>query len=128
MFSNSSYSSLLILLISRMLPCFLPLQWDNVTEAAKAMIGDMLVMDPEQRAPAQSLLQHRWFLSDGPAAAPAAALGAHMVRRLRAFANMNHMKRLALVVLARTLTDKDVNRLRVSARENHSAQLYCIAR
>jgi hypothetical protein len=90
------------------------LQWDNVTEAAKAMIGDMLAMDPEQRAPAQTLLQHRWFLSDGPAAAPAAALGAHMVRRLRAFANMNHMKRLALVVLARTLTDKDVNRLRVS--------------
>lgn len=91
---------------------FVNREWNNVTEAAKAMIGDMLVMDPQQRSPAAALLQHRWFLSDGPAAAPAAALGAHMVRRLRAFANMNHMKRLALVVLARTLTDKDVNRLR----------------
>lgn len=45
--------------------------------------------------------------------APAAALGAHMVKRLRAFAGMSRMKRLALVVLARTLTDNDVKRLRV---------------
>lgn len=91
------------------------LQWDNVTEAAKSFISEMLVMDMHQRTTAAALLQHRWFKSDGGAAtAPAAALGAHMVRRLRAFANMNHMKRLALVVLARTLTDKDVNRLRVS--------------
>jgi len=48
------------------------------------------------------------------ATAPAAALGAHMVKRLRAFAGMSKMKRLALVVLARTLTDNDVKRLRVS--------------
>ena len=36
-----------------------------------------------------------------------------MVKRLRAFAGMSRMKRLALVVLARTLTDNDVKRLRV---------------
>jgi calcium-dependent protein kinase len=35
-----------------------------------------------------------------------------MVKRLRAFAGMSRMKRLALVVLARTLTDNDVKRLR----------------
>ncbi|MEW5313687.1 MAG: hypothetical protein WDW38_005232 [Sanguina aurantia] len=45
-------------------------------------------------------------------AAPAAALGAHMVKRLRAFTGMSRLKRLALVVLARTLTDTDVKRLR----------------
>jgi hypothetical protein len=39
-----------------------------------------------------------------------------MVKRLRAFAGMSKMKRLALVVLARTLTDNDVKRLRVSAK------------
>lgn len=36
-----------------------------------------------------------------------------MVKRLKAFAGMSRMKRLALVVLARTLTDNDVKRLRV---------------
>lgn len=78
------------------------------------MIGEMLVLDVHQRATAANLLQHCWLNSDsGVATAPAAALGAHMVRRLRAFANMSHMKRLALVVLARTLTDRDVTRLRV---------------
>ena len=40
-----------------------------------------------------------------------------MVKRLKAFAGMSRMKRLALVVLARTLTDNDVKRLRV--REMH---------
>lgn len=62
--------------------------------------------------------QHPWLSMD-PAARrvqkpdAAAALGAHMVRRLRGFAKLSHMKRLALVVMARSLTDKDVSRLRV---------------
>ncbi len=82
-----------------------------VTEAAKDMIARMLVMDISKRATAAELLQHRWF--QVAATAPAAALGQHMVKRLRAFAGMSRMKRLALVVLARTLTDNDVKRLRV---------------
>ena len=61
-------------------------------------------------------LSHVWHAgwhTQVAATAPAAALGAHMVKRLRAFAGMSRMKRLALVVLARTLTDNDVKRLRV---------------
>ncbi|PNH04139.1 Calcium-dependent protein kinase 32 [Tetrabaena socialis] len=85
-------------------------EWEVVTEAAKDMISRMLVMDLGKRATAKELLQHRWF--QVAATAPAAALGAHMVKRLRAFAGMSRMKRLALVVLARTLTDNDVKRLR----------------
>ncbi|KAJ9522840.1 hypothetical protein QJQ45_023626 [Haematococcus lacustris] len=85
-------------------------EWEVVTEAAKDMISSMLVMDFTQRAQAKQLLTHRWF--QVAATAPAAALGAHMVKRLRAFAGMSRMKRLALVVLARTLTDNDVKRLR----------------
>ncbi|KAG2436595.1 hypothetical protein HYH02_011532 [Chlamydomonas schloesseri] len=85
-------------------------EWEVVTEAAKDMISHMLVMDITKRATAKQLLQHRWF--QVAATAPAAALGAHMVKRLRAFAGMSRMKRLALVVLARTLTDNDVKRLR----------------
>lgn len=85
-------------------------EWEVVTEAAKDMVTQMLVMDFSKRATASSLLHHRWF--QVAATAPAAALGAHMVKRLRAFAGMSRMKRLALVVLARTLTDNDVKRLR----------------
>lgn len=86
-------------------------EWEVVTEAAKDMVARMLVMDISKRATAKELLAHRWF--QVAATAPAAALGAHMVKRLRAFAGMSRMKRLALVVLARTLTDNDVKRLRV---------------
>ena len=136
-------------------------EWEVVTEAAKDMISQMLVLDFSKRAAAKLLCQHRWFqvgsgltatlitaagvppclllrghqtlsVSGGrvcaylcctafspsqvAATAPAAALGAHMVKRLRAFAGMSRMKRLALVVLARTLTDNDVKRLRVRGR------------
>jgi hypothetical protein len=45
--------------------------------------------------------------------AAATALGAHMVRRLRGFAKLSHLKRLALVVMAQSLTDRDVSKLRV---------------
>ncbi len=41
------------------------------------------------------------------------ALGQQMMRRLQGFAAMSHMKRLALLLLARTFTDKDVIRLKV---------------
>lgn len=64
-------------------------------------------------------LQHPWLTTDASARqihsnpAKAAALGAHMVRRLKGFAKLSHMKRLALVLMARTLTDRDVARLRV---------------
>lgn len=85
-------------------------EWEVVTEAAKDMITQMLVLEYSKRATAKHLLAHRWF--QVAATAPAAALGAHMVKRLRAFAGMSRMKRLALVVLARTLTDNDVKRLR----------------
>lgn len=85
-------------------------EWEVVTEAAKDIITRMLVLDFSRRTPAKELLEHKWF--QVAATAPAAALGAHMVKRLRAFAGMSRMKRLALVVLARTLTDNDVKRLR----------------
>lgn len=85
-------------------------EWEVVTDAAKDMITQMLVLDINQRALASKLMEHKWFTV--AATAPAAALGAHMVKRLRAFAGMSRMKRLALVVLARTLTDNDVKRLR----------------
>lgn len=66
-------------------------------------------------------LQHPWLTMDSSARqahnpAAAAALGAHMVRRLRGFAKLSHMKRLALVVMAQSLTDKDVSKLRVSMK------------
>ena len=41
------------------------------------------------------------------------ALGQHMLKRLQGFAAMSQMKRLALLLLARTFTDRDVMRLKV---------------
>eukprot|EP00798_Chlamydomonas_sp_ICE-L_P021962 gene21962-29013_t len=103
-------------------------EWEVVTEAAKDMISQMLVLDFSKRATANSLVQHRWFQL--ASTAPAAGLGdpwsqasastdfccpatwPHTVSAIHAIAGMSRMKRLALMVLARTLTDNDVKRLR----------------
>ena len=89
---------------------FAKAEWEEVSETAKQMITRMLVIEPEQRATAAELLQHEWFVT--AVSTPETQLGAHMLKHLRAFAGMSRMKRLALVVLARTLTDRDVMRLR----------------
>lgn len=36
-------------------------EWEVVTEAAKDMISQMLVLDFSKRAAAKLLCQHRWF-------------------------------------------------------------------
>jgi hypothetical protein len=41
------------------------------------------------------------------------AFGAQMLKRLGNFATMSQMKRMAMLLLARTFTDKDVKRLKV---------------
>lgn len=93
-------------------------EWEAVSESAKAMITAMLTLEETQRSTAAELLKHPWLTTDASARqihsnpAKAAALGAHMVRRLKGFAKLSHMKRLALVLMARTLTDRDVARLR----------------
>lgn len=87
-------------------------EWAGVSETAKHLISRMLVMQPHQRPSAAELLQHPWFTASGQPSQAPSQLSEHMVKRLRAFAGMARMKRLALVVLARSLTDRDVTRLR----------------
>lgn len=70
-----------------------------MTSAAKDMIGAMLTLEIHDRITAEQLMKHAWFTAT--TTVPAAALGAHMVKRLKAFSSMGKMKRLALVVLAR---------------------------
>lgn len=53
------------------------------------------------------------------------ALGQQMMRRLQGFAAMSHMKRLALLLLACTFTDKDVIRLKVCFVAWCTAALSC---
>ncbi|KAL0037492.1 hypothetical protein WJX79_010861 [Trebouxia sp. C0005] len=84
--------------------------WDEISDDAKHCIKQMLVMKPSRRATAAELLDEKWFKH--ASAVSDKALGQQMMRRLQGFAAMSHMKRLALLLLARTFTDKDVIRLK----------------
>jgi hypothetical protein len=78
--------------------------------------------------------QHAWFRADlsalrhGVSAANAAALGVHIVRRLRGFAQTSHIKRLALKAMACMLTEDDVYRLRVRRGCAPCVRLACVSR
>lgn len=79
-------------------------------------------MCPAARPSAADLLNHPWFRLSSATADAAELEGAasasgnmrHVVARLEAFAGMSRMKRLALVVLCHTVTDRHISRLKVS--------------
>lgn len=78
-------------------------------------------MCPAARPIATDLLNHPWFHQPAEAAGDSELEGAaaasrnmtHVVARLEAFAGMSRMKRLALVVLCHTVTDRHISRLKV---------------
>ncbi|KAL3159849.1 Mitogen-activated protein kinase cpk1 [Trebouxia sp. C0009 RCD-2024] len=84
--------------------------WDSVSEDAKHCIKRMLLMKPSSRATASELLEEKWFKH--ASAVSDKAFGQHMMRQLQGFAAMSQMRRLTLLLLARTFPDKDVLRLK----------------
>ncbi|KAK9811310.1 hypothetical protein WJX72_001575 [[Myrmecia] bisecta] len=89
---------------------FTGVEWAMVSAEAKNCIRCMLVLDPRRRITAAALHEMPWFqkiesLSDK-------ALGTQVMKRLKQFATMSRMKRLALIFLAQTFADKDVLKLK----------------
>eukprot|EP00775_Hariotina_reticulata_P010807 gene10807-10963_t len=115
-----------------------PDDWSHVSESGKELVKQMLTMDAAceglARPTADELLKHPWFRAavEGGAdevegAAAAAGNMSHVVARLEAFAgtscftakilSMSRMKRLALVVLCHTVTDRHIMRLKEAFRQ-----------
>lgn len=105
----------------------LPDDWRHVSLSAQELVKEMLKLDATARPTAEQLLKHHWFadaaegrltLADGSeleSAAPSTMV--NVVARLEAFAGMSRMKRLALVVLCHTVTDKHLTRLKEAFSE-----------
>lgn len=102
--------------------------WAGVSAEAKDLISKMLTMDVSKRPSAAELLDHPWFdvAADYPGAgaagggahhAPHAVGGEDYLARLSAYAHSSRMARLALKVIASSVSTEEAERLRRAFRE-----------
>jgi calcium-dependent protein kinase len=75
--------------------------WPHVSEAAKDCVRKLLEMDPTKRADASAILRHEWLVKEGVALDT--PLDHVVLKRMRQFAQMNRLKKMALMVVGQNL-------------------------
>ncbi|KAI3793699.1 hypothetical protein L1987_36319 [Smallanthus sonchifolius] len=84
--------------------------WPSISESAKDLIRGMLVRDVTKRMTAHEVLNHPWIQADG--VAPDKPLDSAVVSRLKQFAAMNKIKKMAVEVIAMSLSGEEIAGLR----------------
>jgi calcium-dependent protein kinase len=79
-------------------PSFAADPWPNISEGAKDLVRKMLNPNPKQRITASEVLQHSWIREDG--VAPHKPIASLVQFRLKQFAAMNKLKKLAIRIIA----------------------------
>ncbi|CAK9044583.1 Calcium-dependent protein kinase 2 (PfCDPK2) [Durusdinium trenchii] len=85
--------------------------WKNVSEDAKALIKNLLQMNPKDRYSAEQALNDVWIKEKAPKAKDV-NLQDGFVDKLRGFLSQNKLKKAALQVIASSLDDKQIQALR----------------
>ncbi|XP_031390053.1 calcium-dependent protein kinase 26-like [Punica granatum] len=84
--------------------------WPVISESAKDLIRKMLCSCPSDRLTAHQVLCHPWICENG--VAPDRALDAAVMSRLKQFSAMNKLKKMALRVIAESLSEEEIAGLR----------------
>ncbi|PIN15711.1 Ca2+/calmodulin-dependent protein kinase, EF-Hand protein superfamily [Handroanthus impetiginosus] len=84
--------------------------WPLISESAKDLIRKMLCMRPTERLTAHEVLCHPWICENG--VAPDRALDPAVLSRLKQFSAMNKLKKMALRVIAESLSEEEIAGLR----------------
>ncbi|CAI0426993.1 unnamed protein product [Linum tenue] len=80
--------------------------WPLISESAKDLIRRMLSSHPKERLTAHEVLCHPWICENG--VAPDRALDAAVLTRLKQFSAMNKLKKMALRVIAESLSEEEI--------------------
>jgi calcium-dependent protein kinase len=91
-------------------PSFSADPWPNISEGAKDLIRKMLNPDPKKRLKPHEVLQHPWIREDG--VAPCKPIAALVQFRLKQFAALNKLKKLAIRIIAETLSEEEITNLK----------------
>ncbi|KAK8966548.1 Calcium-dependent protein kinase 6 [Platanthera guangdongensis] len=84
--------------------------WPLISDSAKDLIRKMLCSRPRDRLTAHQVLCHPWICENG--VAPDRALDPAVLSRLKQFSAMNKLKRMALRVIAESLSEEEIAGLR----------------
>ncbi|GLT50040.1 hypothetical protein SLA2020_235520 [Shorea laevis] len=80
--------------------------WPRISEGAKDLVRKMLVRDPRRRLTAYEVLCHPWVQIDG--LAPDKPLDSAVLSRMKQFSAMNKLKKMALIVIAQSLSKEEI--------------------
>lgn len=84
--------------------------WPVISDSAKDLIRKMLCSRPSDRLTAHEVLCHPWVCENG--VAPDRALDPAVLSRLKQFSAMNKLKKMALRVIAESLSEEEIAGLR----------------
>ncbi|XP_038977925.1 calcium-dependent protein kinase 26 isoform X1 [Phoenix dactylifera] len=84
--------------------------WPLISDSAKDLIRKMLCSSPSERLTAHEVLCHPWICENG--VAPDRALDSAVLSRLKQFSAMNKLKKMALRVIAESLSEEEIAGLR----------------
>ncbi|KAK9122965.1 hypothetical protein Sjap_012567 [Stephania japonica] len=80
--------------------------WPSISESAKDLVRRMLVRDPRRRLTAHQVLCHPWVQVNG--IAPDKPLDSAVLSRLKQFSAMNKLKKMAIRIIAESLSDEEI--------------------
>lgn len=84
--------------------------WPSISEDSKDLIRRMCCLDPRKRYSAYDVLCHPWVAKDG--VAPDKPLGSAVLSRLKQFSAMNKLKKMALRVIAESMSEEEISGLK----------------
>ncbi|KAK8967447.1 hypothetical protein KSP40_PGU011581 [Platanthera guangdongensis] len=84
--------------------------WPSISDSAKELIKNMLTRDPKTRFTAHQVLCHPWIVDD--TLAPDRPLDSAVLSRLKEFSAMNKLKKMALHVIAESLSEEEIGGLK----------------
>ncbi|KAK8942545.1 Calcium-dependent protein kinase 1 [Platanthera zijinensis] len=80
--------------------------WPSISDSAKDLVKRMLVRDPKARLKAHEVLSHPWVQIEG--VAPDKPLDSAVLSRLKQFSAMNKLKKMALRIIAESLSEDEI--------------------
>ncbi|PSS21823.1 Calcium-dependent protein kinase [Actinidia chinensis var. chinensis] len=84
--------------------------WPLISDSAKDLIQKMLCSRPSERLTAHEVMCHPWICENG--VAPDRSLDPAVLSRLKQFSAMNKLKKMALRVIAESLSEEEIAGLR----------------
>ncbi|KAI9201622.1 hypothetical protein LWI28_026303 [Acer negundo] len=84
--------------------------WPSISASAKDLIRKMLTSDPKRRITAAEALEHSWLKGDGEISDK--PIDSAVLIRLKQFRAMNKLKKLALKVIAKNLSEEEIKGLK----------------